>query len=145
MTRTATTLIALTLSVVTLSTQAMAADLVVEIGAIRNTDGQVRVALYNSAEKFLKPGGPVDAVVLPSVTGSMSVRFSGLIAGQYAIALYHDENGNGELDSNLIGIPLEGTAFSRDGKGSFGPPKFADVAVRVRADEVFVTPANLAY
>jgi uncharacterized protein (DUF2141 family) len=51
--------------------------------------------------------------------------------GEYAVAVFADMNGNGMLDSNFIGIPKEPVGVSRDAKGRFGPPKFADAAFKV--------------
>ena len=45
-------------------------------------------------------------------------------AGEYAVSCYHDRNGNGKLDKNTIGIPVEPYGFSNDARGSFGPPKY---------------------
>ena len=44
---------------------------------------------------------------------------------------FHDENGNGELDTNLFGIPSEGYGFANDPDSTFGPPKFEAAAVNV--------------
>jgi uncharacterized protein (DUF2141 family) len=44
-----------------------------------------------------------------------------------AISAFQDENSNGKLDRNFMGMPKEGVGASIDAKGSFGPPKFADV------------------
>ncbi|TAJ83137.1 MAG: DUF2141 domain-containing protein [Gallionellaceae bacterium] len=52
-------------------------------------------------------------------------------AGEYAVAVFADMNGNGALDSNFVGIPNEPVGVSRDAKGRFGPPKFADAAFKV--------------
>ena len=52
--------------------------------------------------------------------------------GQYAVNAFHDENGNGELDTNLFGIPTEGYGFANDPRTTFGPPDFEDAAVNVR-------------
>jgi uncharacterized protein (DUF2141 family) len=38
--------------------------------------------------------------------------------------VFHDENSNGKLDTNLLGIPREGVSASNNAKGHFGPPKF---------------------
>ena len=38
----------------------------------------------------------------------------------------HDENGNGELDANFVGIPREPWAFSNNARGNFGPPTWED-------------------
>ncbi|MFQ5624920.1 MAG: DUF2141 domain-containing protein, partial [Paracoccaceae bacterium] len=57
--------------------------------------------------------------------------FSDLKPGTYAIAVYHDENENRELDRGFLGIPLEGFGFSNDSFIGFGAPDFADAAVTV--------------
>lgn len=51
--------------------------------------------------------------------------------GYYAVRVFHDADGDGELDRGLFGEPREGFGFSRDPRLSFGPPDFADVAFRV--------------
>ena len=48
----------------------------------------------------------------------------GVAPGTYAIAVFHDENSNGKLDSNFMRIPREGVGASNAAKGHFGPPKF---------------------
>jgi uncharacterized protein (DUF2141 family) len=57
---------------------------------------------------------------------------------------YHDENGNGRLDKNVLGVPTEGTAFSRDAKGHFGPPSFNDAAFSAGAGKT-VLDVKLSY
>jgi uncharacterized protein (DUF2141 family) len=44
--------------------------------------------------------------------------------GEYAIKIYHDENGNDELDTNFLGIPKEGVGFSNNPSARFGEPGF---------------------
>jgi uncharacterized protein (DUF2141 family) len=51
--------------------------------------------------------------------------FEDIPPGTYAIAVVHDENMNGKLDTNLLGIPTEGYAFSNDAKGLLGAPSFS--------------------
>jgi Uncharacterized protein conserved in bacteria (DUF2141) len=41
-----------------------------------------------------------------------------------------DENGNGVLDKNFFGVPVEGYGFSNDARGSMGPPAFEKAAFR---------------
>ncbi|MGH7186252.1 MAG: DUF2141 domain-containing protein, partial [Pseudomonadota bacterium] len=58
---------------------------------------------------------------------------------EYAVQVYHDANGNGKLDTNLVGIPIERFGFSRDAAGNFGPPGFADAKVSVDgADQTII-------
>ena len=54
-----------------------------------------------------------------------------LPAGRYAVKAFHDENDNGELDTNLVGIPSEGYGFANDPSTTFGPPDFEEAAVTV--------------
>ena len=52
--------------------------------------------------------------------------FSNLPPGAYAVAVYHDENGNGRLDTNLLGLPTERYGFSNNARRIlFFPPSFA--------------------
>jgi uncharacterized protein (DUF2141 family) len=64
-----------------------------------------------------------------------TLSFTNLPSGSYALALIHDENGNGKLDT-MLGIPREGFGFSRNPAIRFGPPKFADARVIVTSGEV---------
>lgn len=45
--------------------------------------------------------------------------------GSYAIAVIHDENMDGELETNFLGVPKEGYGFSNDAKGMIGAPSFS--------------------
>ena len=51
--------------------------------------------------------------------------FENIAPGTYALAIVHDENMNGKLDTNWLGIPTEGYAFSNDAKALLGPPSFS--------------------
>ncbi len=51
--------------------------------------------------------------------------FEDILPGTYALAVIHDENMNGKLDTNWLGIPIEGYGFSNDAKGLFGAPSFS--------------------
>ncbi len=60
----------------------------------------------------------------------VTCSFTGHPPGTYAISAFHDENGNGELDTGLFGIPSEGWGTSRNARGSMGPPSWADARFR---------------
>jgi len=102
-------------------------DLVVQVQGLRNSSGQVACSLYASAAGF--PGDPKKAVrrVAAPVAGAAGTcRFAGLAAGAYAVSVLHDENGNGKMDKNFMGLPSEGFGASNDPEAKFGPPKYAD-------------------
>jgi uncharacterized protein (DUF2141 family) len=106
---------------------AQAADLELTI-AVRNGDGQVLVAVFDSADTFAKEGKEVVGVSAAIAGGTARTVIAGLKPGRYAVAGFHDENGNGKLDTNLLGIPTEGYGFSRDARGTLGPPSFGAAA-----------------
>jgi uncharacterized protein (DUF2141 family) len=63
------------------------------------------------------------------IHGSESTcSFDPIPAGTYAVACFHDENGNGTCDTGVLGIPTEGTVVSNEPKGFLGPPRFKDAA-----------------
>lgn len=99
-----------------------AADLTIEIEDVKSADGALMVALYASPDTFLKQ--PAKATGARAAAGSSKIVFKDLAEGEYAFAVYHDANGNGKMDKNLIGIPTEDYAFSNNALGKMGPPKF---------------------
>ncbi len=93
-----------------------AADLAIDLREVRAQTGQLHVALVDSAAAWDDKAAPVRAVgVTPSGTPAHLV-FRDLPAGDYAVKVMHDENGNGKLDTNMLGMPLEGYGFSNDPK-----------------------------
>jgi uncharacterized protein (DUF2141 family) len=50
--------------------------------------------------------------------------------------LFHDENGDGRLDTNVLGIPREGVGVSNNKIRSFGPPKWDDAKFALKGDLV---------
>jgi len=78
----------------------------------------------------------------PAKAGETVVNVDGVPAGSWAVLSYQDENDNGKLDRNVLGIPKEPYAFSRDARGRFGPPSFEDAAFELR-DEKAVTTIKL--
>lgn len=124
---------------------AQAGELRIAVENIAGNDGHVRVALYGEGSKFLKSGQEEAASFRIASPGTMTFSFPDLAAGRYGVAVFHDANGNGELDSNLLGIPTEGVAFSNAARANFGPPSFADVAVTVPDEGAVTTRAPLTY
>ena len=116
-----------------LAARAQALDLTVEVTGARNNEGTVSAALYASAETWTAMKQPLRAQRVPAGARTLLV-FRDLPAGTYALAVIHDQNGNGKLDTNPVGMPIEAYGFSRDARGNFGPPTFDAAAVTVNAD-----------
>ena len=80
--------------------------------------GDLMIAVYGSAADYRKAA--VKEIKVSAGDNPASVHIA-LDAGDYAIALYHDRNGNGKLDSNLLGVPTEPYGFSGDARNLMGP------------------------
>lgn len=98
----------------------------VEILGIRNSMGAVACALFEAPEGF-----PTEFLRFATNIMMVKVRatkatcdFEDIAPGTYALAVIHDENRDGELATNLMGVPKEGYGFSNDAKGSLGAPSF---------------------
>jgi uncharacterized protein (DUF2141 family) len=112
------------------------ATLIVEVEGLKNDKGKLHASLYASEEGFpTKPEKALRHVDVPIVAGKARVVFEGLPPGGYAVAAYHDENGDGKLDTGFLGIPTEGLASSNDAKGFMGPPSFEKARVEVAPGE----------
>ncbi len=63
--------------------------------------------------------------------GQVSVTFSNVAPGHYAVQVHHDQNGNGKMDFSFFGLPKEPYGFSRDAKPMLAPPKFESASFHV--------------
>jgi len=114
------------LACVAANAQAPCPGIHVTVLDIRNSTGTVACALFESAQGF-----PIE--FLHSATNVMVIKirksqarcdFEDIPPGRYALAVIHDEDMNGKLDTNVLGIPKEGYGFSNDARAWFGAPSF---------------------
>jgi uncharacterized protein (DUF2141 family) len=86
--------------------QAAQANIVhVEIRGLRNDKGKVFCALYSSPDGFPKNSEKAVARVNSVISDKQALcEFSGIVPGIYAVSVFHDENSNGKLDTNFMGI-----------------------------------------
>ena len=90
---------------------------------LRNNNGHVLISLFKDCVGY--PDEPEKAyrkAQLVIINQSASILFSGLPAGNYSIAILHDENDDRKMNTNFFGIPKEGYGFSNNVMGTFGPP-----------------------
>ena len=110
--------------------------LIIDISGFPSSDGFAMVALNNSKESYK---GGEDAAIAKTKTmvvdRKAQVVFTNLPYGWYGISLYHDENNNGKLDKNMMGIPKEAYGFSNNAKGFFGKPDYKDVKFELGSAE----------
>ena len=106
-----------------------AATVLVTVTNVRNDRGKVLVALCTKAT-FLRPHcawrGHTEAK-----PGEVQISIEDVPPGTYAAQAFHDENDNGKLDRNLLGLPKEAMGFSNDAPMRMGPPGFETAAFTV--------------
>jgi uncharacterized protein (DUF2141 family) len=99
-------------------------------------EGLAHVALFLDPEGWPDKEGSVFATaVVPISAGQAFVVFDEVSAGPFAVSVFHDVDGNGELDSDTLGIPSEDYGFSRDARDLFGPPSFKAAQIELAAGE----------
>lgn len=112
--------------------KAKQANLTVEMRGLRSDHGKVVLALFNSRAGF--PEKVRVALRRASVGvkgGRARIVLRDVPPGTYAVAVFHDENGNGKLDTTWTGRPKEGVGMSNDARGHRGPPKFEDASFKL--------------
>lgn len=112
------------------------ATLTIHVAGLRNARGTLEVCVYKDASGF--PETPArafrrEAVAIDAKALAAQVVFAGLPPGVYAVAVLHDENANGKLDKNFIGIPKEGHGASNDPRPARRPPTFEEAKFTLHA------------
>jgi uncharacterized protein (DUF2141 family) len=102
----------------------------VQILDIRNSIGTIACALFKSPTGFPTEylHSATNIMVLKIRKSQARCDFEDIPAGTYALAVVHDENMNGKLDTNWLGIPTEGYGFSNDAKGVLKAPSFSSAS-----------------
>lgn len=112
---------------VALASHAQVGRIDVNITSLKSNQGNVLISLYRSEDGFPTDLNKVWKSAKATINGSTAAySFDSIPFGIYAISISHDENNNGKIDTNFMGIPKEGVGTSNNAKGSFGPPKFSD-------------------
>ena len=118
----------------------------VKVVGLRNGRGQVLVALWRSPKNF--PGTPPAGTATRTAKirqGVSESQFDDVTPGNFAITVFHDEDGDTELKTNFIGIPKEGIGFSRNPRVRFGAPDYEDAMLTLAPGEHAVVKISLQY
>jgi uncharacterized protein (DUF2141 family) len=107
-------------------------SILISVKNIKNDKGQITVDLHgDNPDTFLKSGAKLARKRVPAVKGEMQICMPVEKPGVYAIALYHDRDGNEKLNKTWIGLPAEPYGVSRDAPARGGPPKHKEAAFEV--------------
>ncbi len=94
-------------------------------------EGSLVFQVYDSADTFGDFRSPAQEVKF-TVTDEGKYIIADVNEGTIALVVYHDENNNGKLDRNFIGIPREPLAISNNYRPK-GPPNFGPASISLGA------------
>jgi uncharacterized protein (DUF2141 family) len=102
----------------------------VKILDIENSTGTVACALFESPVGFPTEflGSASNIMIIKIRDTRARCNFLDVPPGTYALAVIHDENMNGKLDANFLGVPTEGYGFSSGAEASMSAPSFEDAS-----------------
>jgi len=111
--------------------------LVVTVTGLKPLKGDLYISLHQRPEYFQFADSALMKTKIGVNAETETVSFDKVPEGRYAIAIYHDENLNGMMDANEIGIPREGYGFSNNPKVP-GKPKFEQAAFEMSQSDTLV-------
>jgi len=114
------------------------AAIILRVTGLRSEKGQVTVGVFNSSAKWLGEQ-PIYSSTIRVDGQTVTWRINDVPNGDYGIAVFHDENSNGKMDKNVLGMPLEPYGFSNNARVALGPPKWEKAKFAVNGSPVEVT------
>ncbi|MCE2723372.1 MAG: DUF2141 domain-containing protein [Burkholderiales bacterium] len=140
-------LLAVLLTLITVPLTALAqsdATLRLEVGDFRNNIGTLQCRLFARAADF-PDGEGVLTVRVPINGRKAACAFPNIGAGTYAVAVVHDENNNGRVDKNFLGVPSEGYGASNNRTYALSSPKWEESNFVLKPSETLMLQVNLRY
>ena len=110
------------------SSLVIGAPMEITVEGVKSARGHIHVDVC-AKSTFLNDQDCGWSITAPAVAGATVVTLPRLPAGRYAVQAYQDENDNGKVDRNSLGIPKESVGFSRDPTLLLGPPHWRNVAI----------------
>ncbi len=114
------------------------ATIILKVTGLRSEKGQVKIAVFNSPEKWLGEQ-PIYSTTINVDGQSVTWKIKDVPYGDYGVAVLDDENGNGKMDKNVLGMPLEPYGFSNNVRITFGPPSWDKAKFTVKGSTTEVS------
>lgn len=112
-------------------------EVVVNVVGLKNTDGKCIACLYSDANAF--PDETSRAIACKTVDirdNAANITFGNVSSGTFAVSVFHDEDDDGEFDTNFLGIPQEGYGASGNVLPKMSEPKFGDNSFTVDQSDI---------
>lgn len=106
----------------------------IHISGISKIKGSLFIAIFRPTDDFPVFGKQFKGIVKEVEGKSQNYNFDNLPEGEYALAIYQDENRNKILDKNLLGIPTEIYGFSNNARRTFSAPSFQEAKFKLNKD-----------
>ena len=113
---------------------ASATELVVRVtgvSGVTSPPGRIGCSLFAGPAGFPIDTSGARFVWVPADPKGVNCRFADVPAGDYAVAIVHDLNGNGRVDTNLVGLPTEQWGVSRNVRHGLRAPRFHDASIKL--------------
>jgi uncharacterized protein (DUF2141 family) len=115
-----------------------------EVSSLKNTRGTLNCRLFTKASDF-PDGEGILTVRTPIAGANTTCTFPNVEPGTYAVAVVHDENSNGRLDKNFVGVPSEGYGVSNNKTYALSAPKWEESVFTITASERKTLQVKLRY
>jgi uncharacterized protein (DUF2141 family) len=114
----------------------------VEIANLRNTQGDVGCLIFNSPDGYPETHAKAYKEMHAAIDEDHAVcEFKDVAPTIYAVIAFHDENQNGKLDKNFMGIPQKGYAASKNVRHLMSATEFKEASFV--APSAAVTPIKV--
>ena len=126
-------LIALSITLSIASGSCLADSVTLIITSYTKSAKKIYLAVFTETTQAGFPSGTpfFTTRLVPNSAGAITYYIPDLPPGRLAVSAFHDLNGNQDLDTNALGMPIEPYGFSNNVHGLFGPPNFSDVAIQI--------------
>lgn len=112
----------------------------IAVSGLRTAQGVLTITLYpDDPDRFLARRGKLARIRVPATQAQTLACLPLTQPGSYAIAVYHDENNDGDFNRNWVGLPTEGYGFSNNPRLTLGPPPLEAVRFAVGSGETQVS------
>ena len=115
-----------------------------EVSSLKNTRGTLNCRLFTKASDF-PDGEGILTVRTPIAGANTTCTFPNVEPGTYAVAVVHDENSNGKLDKNFVGVPSEGYGVSNNKTYALSAPKWDESVFTIAPSESKTLQVKLRY
>lgn len=120
-------------------TSLLKGELQIIIEGLSSRQGNVYIALHNNRKSYEEKSSPFLWKRAAIENGKSLWIISGLPYGEYGVSVYHDENGDSSLNTNIAGIPSEPYGFSNNVPASFGSPAYEKIMFSHKSRKTTIT------